>query len=283
MAKKTTYQINVSYQDNTLTTNDPNDKYFTVNSQGTAEIDRIVREMMDVNPGLEQENIGMVLELFNRIIIKLLLLGLRINTGLFIIELVCKGVTYNGKWDPAKNSLQISITPTKELREILDSCIINVTGESKGGMTVAGGESAQGAGYRVKAGRAFTLNGKNIKVVGDDPSVGITLTSSDSVVTKIEGDLLLQNDPSKVSSDSVVTKIEGDLLLQNDPSKVSFIVPGSLEDGEYELKIVTQYTSGGWQLKTPRSIVKTLIVGEAESDAPVTSGGDEEEDGPQVQ
>ena len=45
MAKKTTYQINVSYQDNTLTTNDPNDKYFTVNSQGTAEIDRIVREM----------------------------------------------------------------------------------------------------------------------------------------------------------------------------------------------------------------------------------------------
>ena len=97
MAKKTTYQINVSYQDNTLTTNDPNDKYFTVNSQGTAEIDRIVREMMDVNPGLEQENIGMVLELFNRIIIKLLLLGLRINTGLFIIELVCKGVTYNGK------------------------------------------------------------------------------------------------------------------------------------------------------------------------------------------
>ena len=261
MAKKTTYQINVSYQDNTLTTNDPNDKYFTVNSQGTAEIDRIVREMMDVNPGLEQENIGMVLELFNRIIIKLLLLGLRINTGLFIIELVCKGVTYNGKWDPAKNSLQISITPTKELREILDSCIINVTGESKGGMTVAGGESAQGAGYRVKAGRAFTLNGKNIKVVGDDPSVGITLTSSDSVVTKIEGDL----------------------LLQNDPSKVSFIVPGSLEDGEYELKIVTQYTSGGWQLKTPRSIVKTLIVGEAESDAPVTSGGDEEEDGPQVQ
>ena len=70
MAKKTTYQINVSYQDNTLTTNDPNDKYFTVNSQGTAEIDRIVREMMDVNPGLEQENIGMVLELFNRIIIR---------------------------------------------------------------------------------------------------------------------------------------------------------------------------------------------------------------------
>lgn len=261
MAKKTTYQINVSYQDNTLTTNDPNDKYFTVNSQGTAEIDRIVREMMDVNPGLEQENIGMVLELFNRIIIKLLLLGLRINTGLFIIELVCKGVTYNGKWDPAKNSLQISITPTKELREILDSCIINVTGESKGGMTVAGGESAQGAGYRVKAGRIFTLNGKNIKVAGDDPSVGITLTSSDSVVTKIEGDL----------------------LFQNDPSKVSFIVPENLEDGEYELKIVTQYSSGGKYLKTPRSFVQTLIVGEAEPDAPVTGGEDEEEDGPQVQ
>ena len=261
MAKKTTYQINVSYQDNTLTTNDPNDKYFTVNSQGTAEIDRIVREMMDVNPGLEQENIGMVLELFNRIIIKLLLLGLRINTGLFIIELVCKGVTYNGKWDPAKNSLQISITPTKELHEILDSCIINVTGESKGGMTVAGGESAQGAGYRVKAGRIFTLNGKNIKVAGDDPSVGITLTNSSSVVTKIEGDL----------------------IIQNSPSKVVFIVPESTADGEYELKLVTQYSGSSVYLKTPRTIVKTLTVGEAVDDAPDTGDDDDVEDGPQVQ
>ena len=60
-------------------------------------------------------------------------------------------------------------------------------------------------------------------------------------------------------------------------------MPENLEDGEYELKIVTQYSSGGKYLKTPRSFVQTLIVGEAEPDAPVTGGEDEEEDGPQVQ
>ena len=128
-------------------------------------------------------------------------------------------------------------------------------------MTVAGGESAQGAGYRVKAGRIFTLNGKNIKVAGDDPSVGITLTSSDSVVTKIEGDL----------------------LYQNTPSKVAFIVPENLEDGEYELKLTTQFSSGNWLLKTPRTFTSTLIIGEEEADTPVVGDEDEEEDGPQVQ
>ena len=128
-------------------------------------------------------------------------------------------------------------------------------------MSVTGGESAQGAGYRVKAGRAFTLHGKNIKVVGDDPSVGITLTNSDSVETKIEGDL----------------------IIQNDPSKVVFIVPESTADGEYELKLVTQYSGGGVYLKTPHTFLKTLIVGEAVDDEPDTGDDEEIEDGPQVQ
>ena len=142
----------------------------------------------------------------------------------------------------------------------MDSTTINITGEAPSAMSVTGGESAQGAGYRVKAGRAFTLHGKNIKVVGDDPSVGITLTDSDGTETKIEGDL----------------------IIQNDPKKVVFIVPESTADGEYELKLVTQY-SGSRDLKTPRTFTKTLIVGDAEPDAPVTGGGEEEEDGPQVQ
>ena len=261
MAKKVTYQINVSLQDNTVTISDSEDRIFVVQSQGTADVDRLVEEIMEVNPGLERETVRMVLDLFNRIIMKLLLQGMRLNTGLFIIELVCKGVTYDGAWHPDVNSLQINITPTKELREILDSTTINITGEAPSAMSVTGGESAQGAGYRVKAGRAFTLHGKNIKVVGNDPSVGITLTSSDSVETKIEGDL----------------------IIQNDPSKVVFIVPESTADGEYELKLVTQYSGGGVYLKTPHTFIKTLIVGEAADDKPDTGDDEEIEDGPQVQ
>ena len=118
----------------------------TLQSQGTADVDRLVEEMMKVNPGLERETLRMVFELLNRIIMQLLLYGMRINTGLFIIELVCKGVTYDGAWHPDVNSLQINITPTKELREILDNTIINISGEAPSAMSVTGGESAQGAG-----------------------------------------------------------------------------------------------------------------------------------------
>ena len=261
MSNTIKYQINVRLQDNTITISDSDDKIFVVQSQGTADVDRLVEEMMKVNPGLERETLRMVFELLNRIIMQLLLYGMRINTGLFIIELVCKGVTYDGAWHPDVNSLQINITPTKELREILDNTIINISGEASSAMSVTGGESAQGAGYRVKAGRAFTLHGKNIKVVGDDPSVGITLTNSSSVETKIEGDL----------------------IIQNDPSKVVFIVPESTADGEYELKLVTQYSGGGVYLKTPHTFIKTLIVGEAVSDEPDTGDDEEIEDGPQVQ
>lgn len=237
MSNTTKYQINVSLQDNSVTVNDKDDKIFVVVSQGTADQDRLVDEIMDVNPGLEPETIRMVLDLFNRIVMKLLLQGLRVNTGL------------------------INIAPSKEFRAILDNTTIHINGEAQSPMSVAGGESAQGAGFRVKAGRAFTLHGRNLKVMGDDPSVGISLTDSDGTVTKIEGDL----------------------IIQNDPKKLVFIIPAGLDEGDYELKVVTQYAGGNWKLKTPRTISRTLTIGEPIGDEPVTGGDDEEEDGPQVQ
>ena len=50
-----------------------------------------------------------------------------------------------------------------------------------------------------------------------------------------------------------------------------------MEDGTYKLRVTTQYTSGGILLKTPRSIVKTLTIGEAPD--PVISDGDGGDDG----
>ena len=262
MATTTKYQINVSLQDNVVTANDKDDKIFVVESQGTADQDRLVEEIMGVNPGLEPETVRMVMDLFNRIVMKLLLQGMRVNTGLFNISLGCKGVTYDGTWDPKVNSLQINISPSQELRSILDSTTIHITGESRSPISLSGGESALGAGFRVKAGRAFTLYGRNIKVQGDDPSVGITLTDA-------EGE---------------VTKIEGDMIIQNDPKKLVFLVPATLEDGEYDLKVVTQYAAGGNRfLKTPRSVSSTLIIGDAIDDSPTIDEGEEGgSDGPSI-
>ena len=238
MAANPQYQIDVKLQDNTVTVNDLDDKIFVVQSQGTADLDRLVDEIKEINSGLEQEIVRMVLALCNRAIVKLILSGYRLNTGLFILELVCKGVTYDKAWHPGVNSLQIRLRLTKELREALNNTTINIVGEGTSAMSVTGAESALGVGYRVKAGRAFTLYGKNIKVVGNALSVGITLTNSENVVTKIEADL----------------------IVQNSPKKLIFIIPEGMADGEYELKIVTQYSSSSRLLKKPRAVVQSLTV-----------------------
>lgn len=49
MAEDIKYQINVQMADNTVTADDPDDKIFQVVSNGTADKDRIVAEMMAVN------------------------------------------------------------------------------------------------------------------------------------------------------------------------------------------------------------------------------------------
>lgn len=232
------YQIDVKLQDNTVTVNNSDDKIFVVQSQGTADIERLIDEIKEINPGLEQETIRMILALCNRAVVKLIFSGYRLNTGLFILELFCKGVTYDKAWHPDVNSLQIRLRPIKELREALNNTTINIVGESTSAMSVTGAESALGVGYRVKAGRAFTLYGKNIKVVGDEPSVGITLTNSENVVTKIEADL----------------------IVQNSPKKLIFLIPEGMAEGEYELKIVTQYSSSSRLLKKPRAVIKSLTV-----------------------
>ena len=116
-------------------------------------------------------------------------------------------------------------------------------------------------GFVATSGSNFTLLGKNIKIAGDDPSVGITLTDSEGTETKIKGGL----------------------IGVNQPSKLVFFIPAGLDDGVYTLKVTTQFAGGNQLLKTPRSIVKTLTIGEVtEPDTPVGDGEDEE-DGPQVQ
>lgn len=256
MAKKIKHQVNLNLRDNAMTKEDTEDKIFTVHFQGTADRDRIIAEMMKVNPGLEEETVQMVYDLQQRVVLDLLFSGYRVNTGLYHAELTAKGVTYDGVWDPNVNSLSVNFTQGKDAREALEDTIINVEGEKGATMRVTSGASAIGKGYVVKAGRSFTLRGKNIKVAGDDPSVGITLTDSEKAVTRIEGDL----------------------IVQNDPTTLVFIIPGELANGEYELKVTTQFTSGGNLLKTPRSVMKTLYVGEA-PDPVLPGGGDDSDDG----
>lgn len=258
MATDIKYTLNAQLADNTVTKDNPDDKILEVIYAGTADKERILAEMMAVNPGLEQETLRHVLDLENRVIQKLLLTGYRVNNGLFLAEARCRGTVANRAWDAERNSIYINLTQGKDLREAIEATTVNITGQKDAVMYIAGGQNVatKGEGFTATAGRAFTLTGAKLKVVGTDPAVGIKLTSADG-------------------TDTQVTE---DLWVVNQPSRVTFIIPAGLEDGVYTLTLTTQYSGSGQRvLKEPRSISQTIVLGEAPDSG--ETGSDSGDDG----
>lgn len=254
MANKIKYQINVQMMDNAVTKDNPDDKIFTVISNGTADKERLIAEMMKVNPGLEEETLRHVLDLENRVTIDLLMKGMRVNNGLYDVALQCKGVVQGTAWDPNVNTLYANFTQGKEVRETIAGATINVLGEKGATMYFSSSEdAATGAKeFHATAGSNFILTGKNIKVVGDDPSVGITLTSSEDTETKITGGA----------------------IGVNQPSKLVFFIPAGLADGDYTLTVTTQFGGNTKSLlSTPRSVSHVLHIGEASEEEEERPGG----------
>ena len=126
MANDIKYQINVQIADNTVTKDDPNDKIFVIVSLGTADKERIIAEMMDMNPGVEPEMMRLVLDLEKRAVKRLLLNGMRVNNGLFEAVPQCRGLVRGTAWDPEANEIYVNFTQGKELREAIADVVVNV-------------------------------------------------------------------------------------------------------------------------------------------------------------
>ena len=200
MANEIKYRINVQIADNTVTKDDTDDKIFTIVSSGTADRERVIAEMMAMNPGVEPEMMRLVMDLESRTIIRLLLNGMRVNNGFFEAVPRCRGLVNGTAWDPEANEIYVNFTQGKELREAIADVVVNVIGEKGAAMYLSSSlDAATGLGlFNATAGANLTLTGKNIKVVGDDPSVGITLTDSEGTETRIKAGAIGLNQPSKL-------------------------------------------------------------------------------------
>lgn len=104
--------------------------------------------------------------------------GYSINTDFCRIVLQLKGVAKNNAWDPATNSIYVSLTQGKKLREAIKDTTVQILGDRQASMYINGTKDAatRATDLSATAGRNFTVLGKNIKVAGTDPSVSITLT-----------------------------------------------------------------------------------------------------------
>lgn len=254
MAEEIKYQINGQLADNTVTTDNTEDMILVPVSIGSADEARIIAEMKSEDSGLREETIRHVHELEKRVVKRLLMSGYTVNAGLYYASTSFRGVIEGSAWNAAKNSITVNFNMGADLRDAIKKTTVNIIGE-KGSAIYIGGvtdASTRAQDASATAGRAFTLTGSKLKVVGTDASVGITLTS--------EG--------------GAVTKITEDLFVVNAPSKVTFIIPSDLANGTYQLKLTTQFNRSATMLKTPRSVEKTIYIGTAPSGGGGSQGGD---------
>ena len=239
--------LKVWMADNTVTTDDKTDKIFVLESTRSVDQQFVLDRMAAKNPGLHRETMSASINLYHEVISELVMNGYSVNTDLFRAVPQLKGLAEGNAWNPEKNSIYVSLTQGKKLREEIKDTTVQILGDRQATMYI---------NLSATAGRNFTVLGKNIKVAGTDASVGITLTASEG---------------------GSVTKLDADMLVVNDPSRLIILLPSGLKDGEYTLTVTTQFVAGKTLLKSPRQASQIIYIGEAPAGGGSGSGGGDEE------
>ena len=255
MSDEIKYTLNVQSVDNPLT-KEVGDRRFVLVSNGTADFDRVISEIMSVNPGLERETVEAVVKLEHRTIMRLTLSGMRVSNGLFSAVASPKGRA-GASWNPEVNQLNITIAQGADWREAIRQTTVNVLGEKAEVMYISGTTdiATRATDRTATPGYPFTVEGNYLKLVGDDPAVGITI----------------------VSEEGTETRVDSGMVAVNEPKKLVFVLPAGLAEGTYTLRIATQYNGSntGTLRKTPRVVESPLYIGVA----PTTPGGSDEDGG----
>ncbi|WP_302138303.1 DUF4469 domain-containing protein, partial [uncultured Parabacteroides sp.] len=153
------------------------------------------------------------------------------------------------QFNPAVNKLTLDIVPSKRMREALKKVKTISLGRKP---EVAGIDLVTDTATGLTDGTITTnddirIDGSRIKIAGDEAVVGVFFVTEDGSKTV------------KVSR----------RLTQNDPSRILARVP-ALDNGNYILRIVTQYLQGSQLLKEARIIEykKMLTVEGGEDERP---------------
>lgn len=236
--------------DNSVTTDNKDDKILLLESSGKVGLEQIYKEMKEEDTGLRMETIVHVVTLFLRVVMRLILNGYSVNTGIFRAVVQFVGVVEKGQWNPTTNSVYVSFTQEKLLREEIAKTKVEILGTKANVMYILEVEDRK-TGLKdgtATPGRNFFVRGSHLKVVGSNPAVGVTLTDSTGNVTKL---------------------VDDELSI-NKPSELTLLLPAGLKDDTYTLTVCTQYSQSAQLLKEPRSVSTTIVVG-------TPSGGGEDD------
>ena len=164
------------------------------------------------------------------------------GVGQYIVTVRGSFLGENAQFDATKHSLGVSYTPGQLLRDQLKAVKVICNGLAQTGPVINSitDSVTKSISQVITSGGPAVISGSNIKILGDDPSVGIYLTKDE------EGAV-----PLKVS-----------VIVHNAPSQLTIMLP-AIEAGKlYALSITTQYSGSNKALKTPRSYRFPILLGD---------------------
>lgn len=224
-------------------TEQKDDRFARVITTKTFSEDNLVDLAVIRGTDFSANTLKSALHILKELAIEQIVNGASVQFGLGHFKLNVNGVFIgdNAKWDKAKHSLRVHVTPSAELRRAVKSCDVDVRGMAASPMAINSltDVSTGETNACLTPGGGVNVVGTRIKVEGDEAGVGVKLVNEE---TKAE------------------TQIPINTILTNTPSKLTFIVPASLAQGDYKLIVTTQYSSSGIQLKEARNILLDYVL-----------------------
>jgi hypothetical protein len=191
-----------------------------------------VKRRTELNPS----TLRAAMDMLHEIAMDELLNGASVNFGPGIFKLAVNGAfsAENPEWNSEEHKIVLQVTPTTKLYQMIEKVEVKVRGMAPVSTCINTVRELPNGKINesITRGNAVELQGVKLKIAGDDPANGITLTNI------ISGE---------------ITVIPTASLVANLPKKIIFILPISMEPGDYQLALTTQFSNGSTLTKQPRS------------------------------
>jgi hypothetical protein len=217
-------------------TPDPNDFTAIISYMGRINRAGVIDAIIADGTEYKRDTIEAIVNRYNSKCAEFAVNGWTVDTGLVYMRAIVSGAFYGKKVDPKRNSVYVSVTQGADIRREAAQTQIEVLGEMPDVMYILQVINMQtkSPDGTLARGRNALVEGAYLKLTGTDPAVGVYLVNAET---------------------DAETKLDDDLIVTNDPSKLMLLIPAELPVGAYRLKVVTQFTGAGKLLKAPREAV----------------------------
>ena len=201
-------------------------------------MDDIASDMVvaGVNNGMSRDQIVSVWKNINCAVLDRVANSCTVDTGLCLCSTKIVGTfaTENEAFSRERHGIDMSFRANRTAREKLRELDVVIRQGNSMRPQISGVRDLEsGAPGQLTPGGYLEVTGSNLMLFGKDASVGLYFENTD--------------DPSR----TVVLKAEK--MGMNSSTKLACVVPASLADGRYRLKVVTQFTRSKIQRKEPLS------------------------------